>query len=728
MRNKLAVMWGLCALMQTAANGAESAQWDVFETSYKTAKAYTNAFMDVEVDVVFKQGEKQWKVPAFWAGGDTWKVRFAPPAQGDYTYRVECTDKANAELNGKEQTLQVTAYKGKNPLLQHGFIQVSADKRRFEQADGTPFFWLGDTWWKNLCKRMTWEGFQELTADRKAKGFSVIQIVCGPYPDEGAFEARWENEGGKPYETRDFSVTNPRYFDYADRRIRHLVDAGLVPAIVGAWGRGDCDAMGAVGVAGIKRHWRQLVARYGAYPVVWILAGEIGTEAKDGAGPWGEVATYLRSIDPYPHPLTCHPNNGQGRRAAPGDKVVMDYDMIGGTHDAVAATTGNILAILTSLYAKTPKMPVLVGETCYEQHMQQGFQDVQRHMFWMYMLNGAAGHTYGAAGIWHASVDNDPGVQNIYDWTTWQEGMAFPGATQLGLGKKLLEQYPWARFEPHPEWAEADCYAAGIPGEVRFIYQPKRGIYNWNGTVVKKLERDVPYHAFYFNPTNGKRYDQGTFVYAGPQFDGHMAPMLFADAFDTADASAWKDYWTPSQRKDGRLVGGKGLVTVLEKISEPDLMASADANSDAEAGIILRFHDKDNYLVALYSPLFKSIFLHDRKNGQYGDMLGKVDVPEIGPKIHLLAAACGEYAALVLTDGTKTYHTPAVKVGNVTSGKAGLWFFNNGERQEFGKFELSKARFAPVNRVDQMFPSDEFKTTRLPSPQDWVLVLERVKP
>jgi len=31
---------------------------------------------------------------------------------------------------------------------------------------------------------MTWEGFQELTLDRKAKGFSVVQIVCRPNPDE----------------------------------------------------------------------------------------------------------------------------------------------------------------------------------------------------------------------------------------------------------------------------------------------------------------------------------------------------------------------------------------------------------------------------------------------------------------------------------------------------------------------------------------------------------------
>ena len=117
---------------------------------------------------------------------------------------------------------------------------------------------------------------------------------------------------------------------------------------------------------------------------------------------------------------------------------------------------------------------------------RQGFGDVQRHLFWSTMLSGAAGHTYGAAGIWHASVEGDPGHPSVrrhqvYDWTTWKEGMNYPGATQLGIGKRLLEQYPWSRFEPHPEWAAKDCIAAGIPGEVRFIYQPRRGIYNWEG-------------------------------------------------------------------------------------------------------------------------------------------------------------------------------------------------------------------------------------------------------
>lgn len=504
----------------------------ITEVALVSGTAYANPFMEVELDaVVTRPDGTQLRVPGFWAGGNDWRIRYASDQPGTHTWQTECNDETNSGLHGIEGKIEVVPYRGENPLLQHGFLRVSADQRHFEHADGTPFLWLGDTWWKCLSKRMSWEGFQELTADRKAKGFNVVQIVCGPYPDEGFLEPRLANEGGLPYESLLFDRVNPKYFDFADRRLKHLVDAGIAPAIVGAWGRGDCNSMEAIGAAGLKRHWRYLVARYGAYPVFWILAGEIPEETKWGQGPWAEVATYLRSVDPYHRPLTCH--GFLGRRGAPGDVHVIDFDMVGGSHDEQVAVQAETLAIVARAYALDPPMPVLVGETCYEGHMQQGFGDVQRRIFWGNMLSGAAGHTYGAAGIWHASVEGDPGCASsafggskVYDWTTWREGMNYPGADQLGIGKKLLEHYPWSRFEPHPEWADANCIAAGIPGEVRFIYQPRSGIYDWKGPVVKNLEPGVTYHVFYFDPATGRRFDQGAVTHAGPTPDTYHAPDL----------------------------------------------------------------------------------------------------------------------------------------------------------------------------------------------------------
>jgi hypothetical protein len=504
----------LAATLHAAASEKVEAN-QVKEIPLVSSKPYANPFMEVELDaVVTRPDGKQLRVPAFWAGGNDWKFRYASELTGTHSWKTACKDASNSGLHGISGTIEVVPSTSDNPLYKHGPVRVSENKRHFEHADGTPFFWLADTWWKNLCKRMAWEGFQELAADRRKKGFNAVQIVCGPYPDEGFLEERMANEGGLPYGSVKFEEVNPGYFNSADRRIQLLVESGLAPVIVGSWGRGDCNSMQAIGLEGLKRHWRYLVARYGAYPVFWILAGEVPDETKWNQGPWAPLANHVRDIDPYHRLLTCH--TGHGRRGAKGDTAVIDFDMVGGNHDQSAAIQPQTVAIVSSAYSKEPRMPVLVGETCYEGHMQQGFGDTQRRMFWQSILSGAAGHTYGAAGIWHASVEGDPGCasaafggKKVYDWTTWKEGMDYPGATELGMAKKLLEQYPWQRFEPHPEWTSPGCYAAGIPGEVRFIYHPRGRIYDWTGTVVKGLEPGVGYSAFYFDPATGRRFDQG---------------------------------------------------------------------------------------------------------------------------------------------------------------------------------------------------------------------------
>lgn len=707
----------------------------VAEITFRARKAYANPFLDVMLDVVFTNPYgAEMTIPAFWAGGASWKVRYASPVVGNHPYRTRCSAADDTGLHGVEGRIEVKPYTGDNPLYRHGPIRVAADQHHFEHADGTPFFWLGDTWWKCLAKRLPWEGFQELTADRKDKGFSVAQIVCGPYPDEDAFEEMWKNEGGWPYRTRDYTELNPEYWDYADRRLQHLVDTGLAPAIVGAWARRDCDAMRVAGVDGLKRHWRYLIARYGAYPVLWILAGELH-DGRMAEGDWGKVFRHVKQVDSYQRPIATH---GGGARPKKREDFLFTYELVGGSHRpdvAIDPSTNNVKRV----YEMAAPTPVVMGEGCYEGHMQNGFRYTQRNMFWKYMLSGGAGHTYGAAGIWHAGVEGDPGCasscfggRKVYDWTTWREGMNYAGAVQVGLGRKLLEEYPWHKFEPHPEWAEDGSFAAGIPGEVRFIYQPKRTIYNWQGTIVNGVETDVPYTAFYFDPATGRRFDLDQVkVVAGDltTFEKHTQPRLYEDDFGRqavgfepkGEAAVWRDYGTASRRENGQLLGGKGLLSIVETVTASDVMVScASARSNAEAGLVLRFQDPDNYIVAFYSPHFKGIFIHDRRNGEWGAMLGHVKTPDIGPVIQLVAAAVDEHAALLVSDGKKNWRTPPVKVTNTASGKTGLWLFQVGEQQAFGKFEVS-----PMSVGADGPSTGQYLAPDLPSPQDWVLVMER---
>jgi hypothetical protein len=152
--------------------------------------------------------------------------------------------------------------------------------------------------------------------------------------------------------------------------------------------------------------------------------------------------------------------------------------------------------------------------------MQQSWQDVQRFMFWACMLSGAAGHTYGAGGIFQANTREEPLGPAYFNGTAedtpYDAAMQYPGSAQLGVGKRLLERYPWWRFEPHPEWVEHHWttrnyrlpYAAGIPGEVRLIYYPTRRFY-YKGPRIVGLEPGVAYHATYFDVITGRAYELG---------------------------------------------------------------------------------------------------------------------------------------------------------------------------------------------------------------------------
>jgi hypothetical protein len=495
----------------------------VAEWRYTSGKAYDDPFNQLELDVILRHADGDtWRVPAYWAGEHEWRVRFAPPKPGQYEVETICTDAANPDLHGQRATLIASPYTGDNPLLKHGPLRVAVSKRTFEHADGTPFFWLADTWWMGLCKRLSWpDDFQLLTADRVAKGFNVIQIVTGLYPDMPAFDPRGANEAGFPWEA-GFAHINPAYFDMADLRIAWLVRSGLVPCILACWGY----YLPLLGLEKMKQHWRYLIARWAAYPVVWCLAGETAmpyylSEDKEGdkrrqiAG-WTEIGRYVRVTDPYGHLITAHPT--QTGRDQVNDDSVLDFDMLQTGHGGYSSVPNTISTVVAERKRK-PHMPLLVGEANYEGIIHSTQDEVQRLTFWASILSGAAGHTYGANGIWQVNTKEQPYGPSPHGgtWgnTPWEEAYRLPGSTQLGLAKRLLERYLWSQFEPHPEWVKPSGdaqnvgapFAAGIPGQVRVIYfyDP---IFPWAGKRVQvtRLEKHLKHTAFFWDPRTGDEH------------------------------------------------------------------------------------------------------------------------------------------------------------------------------------------------------------------------------
>jgi hypothetical protein len=313
----------------------QTAEW-----SFTSTGNHRDPFNEVELTVRFRHADgEELLVPAFWAGGRDWRVRFATPVTGRWHFETVCSAASDAGLHGQAGDFSVARYAGKNPLYRHGPVGIAAGKRHFAHADGTPFLWLGDTWWMGLCQRLSWpKGFKPLVQDRVSKGFTVVQIVAGLYPDMAPFDPRGANEAGFPWE-QDYARINPAYFDQADRRIQHLVDSGLAPCIVACWGY----FLPWLGVEKMKKHWRNLVARYGSYPVIWCLAGEgtmayylspnYGEDSRLQKRGWNELGAYLRTLDPYHRPITMHPSSS-------GRKELQEHPIEAGTRVLTTISAG----------------------------------------------------------------------------------------------------------------------------------------------------------------------------------------------------------------------------------------------------------------------------------------------------------------------------------------------------------------------------------------------------
>lgn len=516
----------------------------------------------VEAEAVITRGDESFTVPAFWRGGDRWSVRFFSAFPGAYEaeWRFTPSDENFAgRFEHDHESFRAPGADPANPLTAHGTLGISRDGHRFEYADGTPFFWLGDTWWKGLVKRFSYEDFRELTLDRKSKNFSVIQMVMGMACDEDAFDVKAENEGGYCFRP-GFSEINPLYYDYADRRVDFLCGQGLTPCLLYCWGY----YAALTGYEKLRRYVRNLIARYAAYPVIWGGCGEIAMPyylSKDPGGEreaqikmWTELLGYTRRTDPFHRLIATHPSSS-GRREVTRDDAV-DFDMLQCGHN-VAAARVNSIALVTSGYHKLPHKPVFVAEAVYEGHMVENTDYHQRLIFWTTFLSGACGFTYGAGGIWQLNTETIPNGPSPhggeYERTPWRVAAAFRGSSQLGLSKRYLEGFRWAEMKPCQEritpaaygvsedftdWF--DCrraydeamrdyrgkpfFASGIGDSLLMVYLPIAN-YDWSTPRISGLDPEALYEASFFDPIKGEIIPAGRFKAESGEWQPPCSPL-----------------------------------------------------------------------------------------------------------------------------------------------------------------------------------------------------------
>ena len=153
---------------------------------------YENPFLDVSITAVFTgPGGQKISREAYWDGGRSYKLAFAPTAAGLWSYEIQAPE--NTGVNGQTGTIHCDPYTGELPIYRHGFLKVDPSGRFLTYNDGAPFFWLGDTHWA-FAYGERWDEsnhpgmdsmFRGMADLRAAQGYNVYQTNLRSDPDWG---------------------------------------------------------------------------------------------------------------------------------------------------------------------------------------------------------------------------------------------------------------------------------------------------------------------------------------------------------------------------------------------------------------------------------------------------------------------------------------------------------------------------------------------------------------
>ncbi|BET66985.1 glycoside hydrolase family 140 protein [Opitutales bacterium ASA1] len=329
---------------------------------------------------------------------------------------------------------------------------VSPDGRRLQHADGTTFFYLGDTAWE-LFHRLNREEAARYLEDRARKGFNVIQAVALAEIDGLAVPNAY---GDLPLHDQDPARPNEAYFAHVDFIVERAAALGLYVGFLPTWGKywktGDTNLVFHPDNARV--YGRFLGRRYREHPLVWILGGDQNVVTPEERAIIDAMAAGLREGDGGAHLITFHSRGpGQSSRQLQ-DAPWLDFHMSQTSHAARDHDTG---LYAEHDYGLAPARPTLDGEPRYE-CIPVGFywrehgridrfdDDDVRHAAWSSVMAGACGHTYGNNNIWQMwQPDRAPAIQaNI----PWHEALDHPGARQMGLMRRFFEANDFGKLVP----------------------------------------------------------------------------------------------------------------------------------------------------------------------------------------------------------------------------------------------------------------------------------------
>ncbi len=387
-------------------------------------------------------------------------------------------------------------------------LQLSKDRSYIETADGSPFFWLGDTAWE-LVHRLDREEIIKYLENRQKKGFTLIQTVIIAEMN-GVHEPN--AYGDLPLVEEDLGQLNQRYFEHVDFVISEAGKRGLYVGLLPAWGDKIVKkwSMGPEIFTPVNavKYGKLLGKRYRNHSnIIWILGGDRIPETKEHEEIVRSMARGLKKEDTK-HLISYHPSGGE-IASDYFDENWLDIDMFQSGHSSLIEEYKYPQKIRNRKFSR----PLINGEARYEDIPDRFWQeedygrlddrDVRVSAYWS-LLAGATGYTYGSNDIWQmfSPGENHPSLNARLGW---KKALDQPGAEQMKYLKKLFSSFNWHKMKPAQELIlslnpeDAGYIVAAKATDFAIFYTPQGRAFQVD---FQQLAFEKP-NAYWYNPRTG---------------------------------------------------------------------------------------------------------------------------------------------------------------------------------------------------------------------------------
>jgi hypothetical protein len=382
-------------------------------------------------------------------------------------------------------------------------IRVSSNGRYFVDAEGKPWFWLGDTAWPLYTQYSRAEAEQYL-ADRAQKGFTVIQGVLAWGGGTG-FEGKTPgpNDAGEvPWIDGDPARPNEAYFRHVDHLLKVAESHGLVLAMLPTWGYYVNDAH-TLNTENAYQYGKWLGERYKSQPnVIWVSGGD--------RNPTGYVEVYralgrgLRAGDGGAHLITYHPCGWTHSSQWFHADDWLDFNMI-----ETWTEWDKVYPAVSYDAQLLPHKPVVLGEGAYEEWLEHPEEYphgpitpliVRRQAWWAYLAGGYS--TYGHNQLWRM----EPGWTKSFDAST---------AKHMSIYKTIATSRDWWKRVP-----DQGLFASGVGSEQMLNAAARSPEGDWAMVYLSSQCHVVLYldkiqasrvHVTLINPATGEQKDAGIY-------------------------------------------------------------------------------------------------------------------------------------------------------------------------------------------------------------------------